>query len=65
MQAAGGVTALINMASKHDDSALVQAQFAGVLRDLCISDEIALEIHQAGGRTLTLTRTRTRTRTRI
>ncbi len=86
MQAAGGVTALINMASKHDDSALVQvrslqpypcpytltlllplpltlsltpslpltlplymvqAQFAGVLRDLCISDEIALEIHQA------------------
>ena len=87
VQAAGGVTALINMASKHDDSALVQvrslqpypcpytltlllplpltlsltptlpltlplymvqAQFAGVLRDLCISDEIALEIHQAG-----------------
>jgi hypothetical protein len=28
---------------------MVQAQFAGVLRDLCISDEIALEIHQAGG----------------
>ena len=27
----------------------MQAQFAGVLRDLCISDEIALEIHQAGG----------------
>ena len=49
VQAAGGVTALINMASKHEDSALVQAQFAGVLRDLCISDEIALEIHQAGG----------------
>ena len=49
VQAAGGVTALINMASKHDDSPLVQAQFAGVLRDLCISDEIALEIHQAGG----------------
>ena len=54
MQAAGGVTALINMASKHDDSALVQAQFAGVLRDLCISDEIALEIHAAGGVTALL-----------
>ena len=29
------------------DIYVMQAQFAGVLRDLCISDEIALEIHQA------------------
>jgi len=49
VQAAGGVTALVGMAAKHADSGAVQAQFAGVLRDLCISDEIALEIHQAGG----------------
>ncbi|KAL1511060.1 hypothetical protein AB1Y20_005884 [Prymnesium parvum] len=47
--AAGGVGTLIAMAAKHDDSALVQAQFAGVLRDLCISDEIAIEIDEAGG----------------
>lgn len=26
-----------------------QAQLAGVLRDLCISDEIAMEIEEAGG----------------
>ena len=32
--AAGGVQSLIEMAGKHEDSALVQAQFAGVLRDL-------------------------------
>ena len=44
------MTILINMAAKHDDSALVQAQFAGVLRDLCVSDEIATEIHQARAR---------------
>ena len=49
VQAAGGVAALVGMAAKHADSGAVQAQFAGVLRDLCISDEIALEIHQAGG----------------
>ena len=28
----------------------MQAQFAGVLRDLCVSDEIATEIHQARAR---------------
>ena len=49
VQAAGGVAALVGMAAKHADSGAVQAQFAGVLRDLCISDEIALEIHQAAG----------------
>ena len=47
--AAGGVQSLIEMAAKHEDSALVQAQFAGVLRDLCISDDIAIEIANAGG----------------
>ena len=54
VQAAGGVPALIGMAAKHADSGAVQAQFAGVLRDLCISDEIALEIHAAGGVTALL-----------
>ena len=54
VQAAGGVPVLIGMAAKHADSAAVQAQFAGVLRDLCIPDEIALEIHAAGGVTALL-----------
>ena len=49
VDAAGGVKALIAMASDHENSELVQGQFAGVLRDLCCSDEIALEIHEAGG----------------
>ena len=49
VQQAGGVQSLIEMASKHEDSSLVQAQFAGVLRDLCISDDIAIEIANAGG----------------
>jgi hypothetical protein len=49
VEAAGGVKSLIDMAAKHSDSALVQAQFAGVLRDLCISDDIAIEIANAGG----------------
>jgi len=49
VEAAGGVKSLIEMAAKHEDSALVQAQFAGVLRDLCISDDIAIEIANAGG----------------
>ncbi len=49
VEEAGGVKALIEMAGKHEDSPVVQAQFAGVLRDLCISDEIAIDINEAGG----------------
>ena len=49
MAKVGGVPSLLGMAATQADSELVQAQFAGVLRDLCCADELAIEIHAAGG----------------
>ena len=37
------------MAAGHKAAAKVQAQFAGLMRDLCVSDEIANEIAASGG----------------
>ena len=37
------------MASEHAASSSVQAHFVGLMRDLCVSDEIADEIAEAGG----------------
>ena len=40
---------MISMAAGYKPSAKVQSQFAGLMRDLCVSDEIATEIMGAGG----------------
>ena len=49
VEAQGGIRGVIMIAADHVGSADVQAQFVGLMRDLCISDEIADEIAAAGG----------------
>lgn len=49
VSASGGIVGVISMATEHAASSEVQAHFVGLMRDLCVSDEIADEIASAGG----------------
>ncbi len=45
----GGIKGVVEMSAQNCLSADVQAHFVGLMRDLCVSDEIADEIARAGG----------------
>ena len=45
----GGIQGVVEMSASQSGSPEVQAHFVGLMRDLCVSDEIADEITAAGG----------------
>ena len=49
VEKSGGIAGVVAMSASHAQSADVQAHFVGLMRDLCVSDEIADEIAAAGG----------------